>query len=245
MDGKVEEDPMTKALDLAVCMAHPDDECLAAGALMAQSAHESLRVGVFLATAGESSEHPSLRGDALGDLRLSESAKALALLDVPSPFSPRLPDGELMNHRNALSLALDAWLIEMRPKKVITYGLDGGYGHPDHIAVTQTLVDLNRYQAFELWQTVFPEGVFDELREFLGRVHPKLLSEAAAHRVVEPELVLNSSELFKLKRSALELFETQLHGRRVESFLGKKAMRHILREEHFAPMAIQDVGREC
>ena len=58
---------MTKALDLAVCMAHPDDECLVAGALMAQSVHEGLRVGVFLATAGESSDHPSLSGQALGD----------------------------------------------------------------------------------------------------------------------------------------------------------------------------------
>ena len=35
-------------------------------------------------------------------------------------------------------------VTEMRPKKVISYGLDGGYGHPDHIAVTQTLVELNR-----------------------------------------------------------------------------------------------------
>ena len=245
MDGKVEEDPMTKALDLAVCMAHPDDECLATGALMAQSAHEGLRVGVFLATAGESSEHPSLSGDALGDLRLSESAKALALLDVPPPFSPRLPDGELMNHRDALSIALDTWLTEMRPQKVITYGSDGGYGHPDHLAVTQTLVELNRNRTFELWQTVFPEGVFEELRGFLSRVHPKLLSEAAAHRVVQPKLILNSSELFKRKRLALELFETQLHGRSVESFLGKRAMRHILSEEHFAPMDIHDVGREC
>ena len=86
---------------------------------MAQSAHEGLRVGVFLATAGESSDHPSLSGHALGDLRLSESVKALDVLDVPPPFSPRLPDGELMNHRNALSIALDTWLTEMRPKKLL------------------------------------------------------------------------------------------------------------------------------
>ena len=183
---------MTKALDLAVCMAHPDDECLVAGALMAQSVHEGLRVGVFLATAGEASEHPSLSGQALGDLRLSESVKALGVLDVPPPFSPRLPDGELMSHRNALSVALDAWLTEMRPKKVVTYGLDGGYGHPDHIAVTQTLIELNRNRAVELWQAVFPERVFDELRGFLSRVYPKLLSEVAFHRVVQPKVVLNS-----------------------------------------------------
>ena len=85
------------------------------------------------------------------------------------PFSPRLPDGELMSHRNALSTALDTWLTEMRPQKVITYGLDGGYGHPDHLAVTQALVELNRNLTFDLWQTVFPEGVFDELRGFLSR----------------------------------------------------------------------------
>ena len=236
---------MTKALDLAVCMAHPDDECLVAGALMAQSVHEGLRVGVFLATAGEASEHPSLSGQALGDLRLSESVKALGVLDVPPPFSPRLPDGELMSHRNALSVALDAWLTEMRPKKVVTYGLDGGYGHPDHIAVTQTLIELNRNRAVELWQAVFPDRVFDELRGFLSRVYPKLLSEVTFHRVVQPKVVLNSPELFKQKRAALELFETQLQGRRVESFLGKRAMRHILQEEQFAPMEKNDEDREC
>ena len=95
---------MTQVLDLAVCMAHPDDECLVAGALMAQSIREGLRVGVFLATGGEASAHPSLTGKALGDVRLAESTEALAVLNAEPPFSPRLPDGKLMTTRPSLQM---------------------------------------------------------------------------------------------------------------------------------------------
>ena len=236
---------MSKALDLAVCMAHPDDECLVAGALMAQSVREGLRVGVFLATAGESSEHPSLSGRALGELRLAESAEALAMLDVAPPFSPSLSDGDLMNDKVALTDALDTWLTETRPKRVVTYGLDGGYGHPDHIAVTQVLIRLSTKHSFELWQAVFPDGVFAELQGFLNQLHPQLLSDAAMTTTVKAQLVLNSSELFKRKRHALQRFETQLQGRKVEAFLGRRAMRYILKEEQFAPIVVPDKNSTC
>ena len=142
MDGKVEEDPMTKALDLAVCMAHPDDECLVAGALMAQSVHEGLRVGVFLATAGECRSSSVIEWTALGDERLSLRARPLWTFSMFPLFSPRLPDGDSYEPSgDALELRLITWLTEMRPKCVVTYGLDGGYGHVDHLAVTNTLLN--------------------------------------------------------------------------------------------------------
>ena len=72
--------------------------------------------------------------------------------------------------------------------------------------MTQTLIELNRNGAVELWQAVFPEGVFDELRGFLSRVHPKLLSEVAFHRVVQPKAGPEFSRALQAKESGARAF---------------------------------------
>lgn len=226
---------MSLRVDLGVCMAHPDDECLAAGAWMADVAAQGKRVSVFLATAGDAAAHPELSSNALGDERLAESRRALALLGVEAPVCARLPDGQLSSSGDELDLEITRWLETCRPKRVVTYGRDGGYGHVDHLTLTTTLLRLAKSHPFELWQSVFRPGTFDDLRRFLQRHSPGLLDEGAFDdHSVSPEVTIDREELFKSKRLALESYVTQLQGRPVDDFLGKRAMRKLLSAEHFA-----------
>lgn len=228
---------MSERVDLAVCMAHPDDECLVVGAWMAELSQQGKRVAVFLATAGDGAQHPTLSPSALGDVRLKESARALESLGVDPPTSPRLADGKLQALKAELKAALSAWLIEVQPRNVVTYGMDGGYGHVDHLAVTEVLLELEDSHGFQLWQTVFEPGTFKDVQGFLRRSEPCLLSESAKDTgVVKPQVTVDCPKVMEKKRKALSFYHSQLQGREVGQFLGTRAMRRLLTTEYFTPM---------
>lgn len=225
-------------VDLAICVAHPDDECLGFGAWMAQTIQGGGSVAVFIATAGDASTYGALSPDEVGTLRLNESTEALRTLGVDAPYCPKLPDGRLETEIDSLAAALQDWLLVRRPRRVATFGLDGAYGHRDHLAVTRTLLSLQTRLDVELWQTIFPPNTFDELRRYLKRNAPSLLSPDAEHPgEVHPQLVIEDAELLALKKNALSAYRSQLGGRGVEQFLGKRTMQTLLNIETFAPLA--------
>jgi LmbE family N-acetylglucosaminyl deacetylase len=67
---------------LIVVAAHPDDESLGAGGLIAQAAHSGAAVTVVIATAGEAShpQSPTVRPAALAAIRRAEVTAAIAVL---------------------------------------------------------------------------------------------------------------------------------------------------------------------
>ena len=132
---------------------------------------------------------------------------------------------------------MNVWLTSVQPRRVVTYGLDGGYGHVDHLAVTKVLMKLQEDHVFELWQTVFKPGTFDDLRGYLQRKEPQLISKDVKDAAgVPPEICIENPVMMEKKRLALSYYATQLQGRAVEQFLGVRAMRQLLSSESFAPM---------
>ena len=129
--------------------AHPDDEAITTGGILAKAADEGLRVAVVTCTAGERGEIRLPGADAaavrpgLGALRTAELARAL---DVLGAGPPRLlgyadsghPAGR---HEGAFWHApfdeavgrLVAHVRALRPDVVVTYDAFGVYGHPDHV----------------------------------------------------------------------------------------------------------------
>lgn len=120
---------------LVVVAAHPDDESLGAGGLIALAHDLDRRVYVVLLTAGEGShpESPTVPAHELAARRLEEAQKAL---DVLAPGSPLVflgvPDGDVAEAEDGVVRSLVDLLGDGRNAVLVApWRLDG---HPDHEA---------------------------------------------------------------------------------------------------------------
>jgi LmbE family N-acetylglucosaminyl deacetylase len=122
-------------------LAHPDDESLGVGGTLAKYAASGVSLHIVTATRGQrgwahADEYP---GEvALGLLREAELKAAASVLGVHSVRILDFMDGELdqADHK-AVRLQIVRHIRTFRPHVVITFGPDGAYGHPDHIAISQ------------------------------------------------------------------------------------------------------------
>jgi LmbE family N-acetylglucosaminyl deacetylase len=133
-------------MKLLAVLAHPDDESLGFGGTLAKYAAEGVDVFLLTATRGERGRY---RGHRLGDdvhpgpaalaaIREGELRNAAAVLGVREVSLLDYPDGCL---DRAVPREVFGQIAEhirrVRPDVVVTFGPDGAYGHPDHIAVSQ------------------------------------------------------------------------------------------------------------
>jgi len=129
-------DPVAMGLDrVVVVAAHPDDESLGAGGLLATTHDQGLDVQVVLLTAGEASHprSPTHTPDRLRDLRRLEATEAVALL-APRAGSTHLdlPDGGVAHHEETVVRTLVRLVGDGRRTLLVApWRRDG---HPDHEA---------------------------------------------------------------------------------------------------------------
>lgn len=131
---------------LLAVLAHPDDESFGVGGTIAKSAAQGVEVFLLTATRGEGGRFRGHRpGDpqhpgrsALANIREAELRAAAAILGVREVSLLDYPDGCLdgVNPRQAVATIV-MHLRRIRPDVVVTFGPDGAYGHPDHIAISQ------------------------------------------------------------------------------------------------------------
>ncbi len=131
---------------LMAVLAHPDDESLGAGGVLAKYASEGVDVFVLTATRGEQGRYHGHRSgepqhpgpSALARLRESELRAAASVLGVREVSVLDYADQhlDLTNPGDAV-MAVAGHLRRVRPDVVVTFGPDGAYGHPDHIAISQ------------------------------------------------------------------------------------------------------------
>jgi N-acetyl-1-D-myo-inositol-2-amino-2-deoxy-alpha-D-glucopyranoside deacetylase len=136
--------------------AHPDDESLATGGTIAHYTSLGADVRVVTCTLGEEGEVIGERyallavdhADQLGGYRIRELTEALAILGAGEPIflggPGRWRDSGMtgtqardhirfIDSGDAAVEALVAIIAGFRPHVVVTYGPEGGYGHPDHV----------------------------------------------------------------------------------------------------------------
>ena len=148
--------------------AHPDDECISTGGILARYAAEGVRTILVTCTdgaVGEISDPALATPDNLVEVRsreLDASVKALnisrlvklgyrdsGMAGTPSNDDPR------SFHVAPLAEAaerLAVLLREERPDVVVTYTSDGTYGHPDHIKAHHTTLAVVDLVEHEGWQ---------------------------------------------------------------------------------------------
>ena len=156
----------TGASRVVVVAAHPDDETLAAGGLMALAAQTGLEVVVVLLTDGERS-HPdssTMSEQELARHRVEESRQALRLL-APGGRLERLglPDGSVADHADAVVTALVDVIGEDGDRTVLAAPWRDD-GHADHdtaglaasVAARRTDATLWEYPVW-LWHWCDPE----------------------------------------------------------------------------------------
>ena len=254
---------------LLALFAHPDDEAFATGGTLARYAAEGAGVALVCATRGEVGEiaDPALATpETLGDMREAELRCAAAALglgevlflgyrdsgmaDTPANEDPRA-------FANAPAEEVVARLVgiirRLRPQVLVTFDPNGGYGHPDHVAIHRHTVaafhaagDPARYsdqgapwQPDRLYYLVIPRGAFRRWRERMAEAGvPDAFERAEEEGWGWPDdqidVVVDVSGMVDAKVAALRCHRTQFGADHPMSRVPEALTREMLGREHFA-----------
>lgn len=136
--------PAARAETLLAVFAHPDDE-LTVAPLLAKYAREGHAVHIAYATSGDRGPGVSgmQPGAQLGAVRENEARCAAKALDLDTINFAGFGDGTLGAATDPpgaplsqLAVKVGQLINAIRPDTILTWGPDGGYGHPDHRLVS-------------------------------------------------------------------------------------------------------------
>ena len=162
---------------LLAVFAHPDDETFV-GPVLARYAREGAKVYLAIATKGEKGVNDRAGiagGDPLAKARRDEAACACKELGIEPPIFFELNDGELgaMTNplgRNVQSVAdrVQELIPKLRPQAIVTWGPEGGYGHPDHRLVSDAVTQVIQSEKSDV--KLFYAGISTEQAKTLNAV---------------------------------------------------------------------------
>lgn len=235
---------------LLCIVAHPDDESLACGGLLAWCAALGVKVSVLCLTRGEHGPGGE-PGEELGAVRVSELLAACNALRVSSVT--------VLDHADGMLPWVDAWQIERdiediiaqaNPDIVLTFDEDGLYWHPDHIAVhertTQVVARLGS-RAPALYYVQLPPGAMRAVHSHADRLLAGMGSGAASSpleilgildadafgtHVVGPSLIVDADAYAARKLAALKSHATQVAGGALSFVTEDDAPRLLGREQY-------------
>ncbi|MFE3543680.1 N-acetyl-1-D-myo-inositol-2-amino-2-deoxy-alpha-D-glucopyranoside deacetylase [Nocardia sp. NPDC059177] len=263
---------------LLLVHAHPDDESLTTGGTIAHYRRRGVPVTVVTCTLGEEGEVIGQRwarliaaeADQLGGYRVGELTAALAALDAGEPWflggagrwrdsgMAGTPSAEhpraFVNSGDAAVDELVAVILELRPRVVVTYDPNGGYGHPDHIRahrITTAAVAAAAEQGWDVPKFYWTVTDSELLRQHTAALARRTVDElpgalpAGWRLPIEAELaavstdtattLVDVSEVAAAKRAALRAHATQVtvapSGR--EFALSNNIALPVLPVEHF------------
>ncbi len=181
---------MPAELTLMAVHAHPDDEVLGTGGVLARYADEGIRTVLVTCTNGEQGDGPDgVKPDQQGhdelqvrERRMAELRDSAAILDIthlellgyrdsgmagwtanadPDAFA-NVPVEQAAEHLSSL-------MERYRPQVVVTYDENGGYGHPDHIQAHRITIAATKSSGVprKLYYTAVPRARVTELFEYL------------------------------------------------------------------------------
>jgi N-acetyl-1-D-myo-inositol-2-amino-2-deoxy-alpha-D-glucopyranoside deacetylase len=225
---------------LLALFAHPDDESFAAGGTLARYASQGVRVVLVTATRGEAGivhDEGAANPEDMGQVRERELRCACGVLGIQELRFLGYRDSGMAGtpenqHPQAFCRAAPAAVVgqilelfrQFRPQVVLTFGPDGGYGHPDHVAIhrhaTAAWEQAGDVSSFDpprkLYYTAISAQTFRRIREAMWRhgLIPERPSEEEIARRGAPEDSITTSidirDFLEPKIEALRCHRTQL-----------------------------------
>ena len=133
---------MAENLRLLAIFPHPDDETLGLGSTLARYSTEGIETYLICATHGEhgwfDSEGPNPGLEGVARIREAELHCAAESLGIHEVSFLDYIDGDVDQAKPEEIIGkLVAHIRRIKPQVVVTFGPDGAYGHPDHIALSQ------------------------------------------------------------------------------------------------------------
>ncbi|MGH2522811.1 MAG: PIG-L deacetylase family protein [Anaerolineales bacterium] len=216
-------------LSLLGVFAHPDDEGSCSGCLAKYAAEDGARAYVICATRGDGVDakisDPSLASrETLAQVRSQELECACKTLGIELPIFLDYQDGEVDQVPLEEAARRLARLIrELQPLVLITHDPGGGYGHPDHIAVSafttrafdlasDPSVDLGvPFAPGKLYYTAMPRSFLEKVPAFRER-RADIRGQQLGFVGVDDEQITTQVEIrdwLRLKLDALSCHRTQ------------------------------------
>ena len=236
--------------------AHPDDESLLAGGVLAACANTGRRVAIVSMTRGERgpSALPELRGGrpALADVREAELQAAARALGASAAECLDFPDGELADaDERQAAHALAAVMSRERPEAVISFSDEGLYWHPDHLAVSRFLLAALELHGAPAWLygATWPAGhagrlvslaVARGLPEDLWGIAPDAFGAPAESITISLEV----RPFLPAKLSALRGYASQLGPGHLLSTLPDDLAEEFLGREYFVRLKPENPQRD-
>ncbi len=157
---------------LMAIIAHADDETFFSPLLSAYS--ESHNVYLVIVTNGDMGVRDYARipsGDSLKKIREKEATEACDCLNINAPIFMNYGDGHLSEWEPLFALDDDVSDLfeKYKPDVIITWGPDGGYGHPDHRVVSNIVTEVFQKTSSansELYYYAIEQSVLDKTGDF-------------------------------------------------------------------------------
>jgi LmbE family N-acetylglucosaminyl deacetylase len=223
---KIDRQPKT----LLAVFAHPDDEAFV-GPLLSHYARQGVRIRLAIVTEGAKVGSPRLgipAGPEMARVRAQEARCSCRALGVEAPILLGFEDGGLgkPSHPPDGYLAqvvrrIRELFAQVRPDAVITWGPDGGYGHPDHRLVGAVVT-----QVVQAGADGAPSRLF----------YPGLPADPARPRIKDPRWALTDPRFltvripydavdFESTRRAFACHQSQFSPEQLEGLLSRLQKR--------------------
>lgn len=156
---------LKKYRNILCFFAHMDDETVLAGGLMAQAVRDGKNVTLMTLTKGDRGNDDRQPDPELPAIRKAELNAVLKIFGVTDLIHLPFPDDTLRVEK--VKKYVERTVDHVKPDLVITFDLNGWYGHPDHIACAEAVTEVvkgrrdptEEYSEIDLWYAVRPEAV--------------------------------------------------------------------------------------
>ncbi len=203
-------------LDILAFGAHPDDIELSCSGLLLVEKKNGKKTGVIDLTEGELGSRGSVK------MRYEESSNASAILELDVRENLQLPDGFFINDKDSQLKVIQA-IRKYQPEFVLCNAPEDR--HPDHGRGSQLVSDACFLSGLSKIETINNKKTQSPWR-------PKYVFQYIQDRQLEPDFIIDITEVFEKKIASIKAYKTQFHNPDIdgpETYISKpEFLEHLI-----------------